>query len=542
MIVSARRFRSSIVSKLVPAVLLVVLGDWMFYQRSLFGGYIGLYGLALIAGLIAGHAGVRRERRAWLAVAAALIFAGALVYDPSLLGWTLFWTAMSLAALLPRTIGFDDGWRWFQRLGWHALRSPFGPLIDFRHALKVRRRRPRPEVRQPLTPLLALPALGSLAFFALFVAANPLLARMVFSIRLPSLGEFDILRPILWTALLALAWSMLRPRLASRLLPTFDGRGDLPLPGVSVASVTLSLVAFNLVFALQNVMDIVYLWGRARLPGDITMADYAHRGAYPLIATALLAALFVLVTLRPGSATAQTPAIRGLVLLWVAQNIFLVASSIERMMDYVGSYSLTGLRIVVLGWMWLVAFGLAAICWRMLTDKSASWLINVNLGAAGILLTIASFADLTAIAAQWNVRHAREAGGTAVNLDLCYLYYSGSSALLPLLELERRPDLTPRFREKVQGVRSDLYAGLMRELGSGQWSIHRQRMFEQAQRELAEMNPAPLPDGPRDCDGDLIGHREAPPQPIMMTPAPTAPAVPRAASPASTSAPAPALR
>ena len=35
----------------------------------------------------------------------------------------------------------------------------------------------------------------------------------------------------------------------------------------------------------------------------MTYAAYAHRGAYPLIVTALIAAGFVLAALRPGSAT-----------------------------------------------------------------------------------------------------------------------------------------------------------------------------------------------------------------------------------------------
>ena len=502
MTASADNHRSKMLWKLAPAILLVALGDLLFYQRGLTGSYIGFYAVALIGGLVAGHPGVRRDRRAWLAVAAALIFAGALAYDPGLLAWTLFWSALGIAALLPRTGPFDDGWRWFQRLAWHALRSPFAPLIDFRKLLRTRRRRPRQQrSRRPLLPVLALPVFGSLVFLFLFAAANPVLARLLYSVRGPDLGEIDIVRPLVWALLFTLTWSFLRPRLALQLLPTFDGRGDLPLPGVSVASVLVSLVAFNLVFALQNAMDVIYLWGEARLPGDMTMADYAHRGAYPLIATALLAALFVLVTLRPGSATSQVPAIRWLVMAWVAQNIFLVASSIERMIDYVGSYSLTELRIVVLGWMTLVAFGLAAICWRMLADKSAGWLINLNLAAATLLLTFASFVDLGTVAAQWNVRHAREAGGKAVHLDLCYLRSLRSSALLPLIELERRPALTPAFREQVQAVRQDLYLDLKRDQAGGDWTLRGARRLKQAHQELAGTQPVPIAPYSRGCNG-----------------------------------------
>src|SRR3546814_2069336 len=61
-------------------------------------------------------------------------------------------------------------------------------------------------------------------------------------------------------------------------------------------------------------------WSGAALPGHVTLAEYAHRGAYTLIATALLAGLFVLVVLRPGEAATRSPRVRGLVVLWIAQN------------------------------------------------------------------------------------------------------------------------------------------------------------------------------------------------------------------------------
>ena len=61
-----------------------------------------------------------------------------------------------------------------------------------------------------------------------------------------------------------------------------------------------SLILFNLLFAVQTALDVIYLWGNAKLPDDITYASYAHRGAYPLILTALLAAGFVLAAMRPG--------------------------------------------------------------------------------------------------------------------------------------------------------------------------------------------------------------------------------------------------
>ncbi|QGP81203.1 DUF4153 domain-containing protein [Sphingobium sp. CAP-1] len=490
--------------KLVPALLVVGFGDWLFYQRHLYGGYLGLFTLAVLGALIAGRPAVRRDPKAWAAVAAAGLCTAALAYDASLLAWTLFWVAAAMAALIPATAGFDDGWRWFQRLVLHGLRAPFVPLMDLRRLLRVRAagRSGRFSLHAALG-LFTLPIVGSAVILSLFAAANPLIERFFASFLLPDLSLSLFVRMLFWGLIFLPVWSLLRPRLARHLLPTFDGRGDLLLPGVSVASVTLSLILFNLLFAAQNLMDAAWLWGWAPMPAGMSMADYAHRGAYPLIATALLAALFVLVTLRPGSATAQMPAIRNLVMLWIGQNIILVASSMLRTADYIDAYSLTRLRIAALIWMALVAFGLATICWRLLRGRSAGWLINVNLAATGLVLGALCFIDLGAIAAQWNVRHAREVGGRGVALDLCYMNELGDSAVLPLLALEQRPDLHPVFRERVQATRirsvDRLEADQFRY-----WSLLGQQRLDEARGMLAQVRPVALTPGDRDCTGGLI--------------------------------------
>jgi hypothetical protein len=288
----------------------------------------------------------------------------------------------------------------------------------------------------------------------------------------------------------------------------------MALSGVSVASVTLSLILFNLLFAAQNLMDAVWLWGWAPMPQGMTMADYAHRGAYPLIATALLAALFVLVTLRSGSDTARTPVIRRLVMLWIGQNIILVASSMLRTADYIEAYSLTRLRIAALLWMALVAFGLAAICWRLLRGHSAAWLINVNLAAAGLVLGAVCFIDLGEVTARWNVRHAREVSGRGVALDLCYMSDLGESALLPLLTLEQRADLRPAFRERVRVTDMWLLDRLEANQANG-WTLLGQRRLARAREMMAQIGPMALAPGDRACDGSLIPPPEPAPDPTQ---------------------------
>jgi hypothetical protein len=275
------------------------------------------------------------------------------------------------------------------------------------------------------------------------------------------------------------------------------------LPGVSPASVLLSLAAFNLIFALQNGLDLAFLWSGAGLPQGMTLAEYAHRGAYPLIATALLAGLFVLVTLRPGSATAASRPIRFLVTLWIAQNLLLVASTMLRTLDYIEAYSLTELRIAALVWMGLVAIGLMLICYRLLRGRSGAWLINANLAAALLALTAGAALDFGGIAAGWNVRHAREVGGRGAALDLCYLRALGPSALLPLIELESRP-LPAELGERVAWLRSRATTDLAeRQADWHGWTWRGARRLADATA-LIEERRLPNIGGNRLCDGRAI--------------------------------------
>jgi hypothetical protein len=359
-------------------------------------------------------------------------------------------------------------------------------------------------------------------FLLLFASANPLISSALGRMRLPPFSPETVARAIFLAGVLVVVWGSFRARRRRKLMALPEGRGTA-LPGVTPASVTLSLVVFNLLFGLQNGLDAAFLWSSADLPEGVTLAEYAHRGAYPLIGTAVLAGLFVLVALSPGSETARRPWVRRLVVLWVLQNLFLVASTMLRTIDYIAVYSLTELRIAALAWMALVGVGLALICWRMLRGKSAAWLLNANTAAAGVVLAAASIVDLGAVAARWNVAHASEVGGRGAALDLCYLNGLGGSALVPLTRLEAR---TPEgaFRDRVSFVRSTIEHDLGKLQASWRSSTLRER------RQLAEARrirrEAGVPDDqlwtqPRRCDGALPP--PPPPQPpgvTYMRPAP----------------------
>jgi hypothetical protein len=221
---------------------------------------------------------------------------------------------------------------------------------------------------------------------------------------------------------------------------------------INTASILRSLILFNALFAVQTVLDLTYLWGGVSLPAGMSYATYAHRGAYPLLIAALLAAAFVLIAMRPGSESERSPLIRKLVYLWTAQTLLLVISSILRLDLYVEVYSLTYLRVAAFVWMILVAIGLILIAARIVLQRSNLWLITGNAMALAVAIYAVSIVNLPALIANYNVQHSRELSGEGVLLDVGYVASLGPQAI-PALDL---------YLARYKGAAAPQYAMTMR--------------------------------------------------------------------------------
>jgi hypothetical protein len=489
--------RPSLAAKGAAAAGLVALADLFFFRTQALGFTLGLFGLAVIVALVAVQPAIQRDRRAVLFLAGAAVMAAGLVERPTFVGWVVYVVLLGMAALSPRAGPADDAWRWFQRLAWQTLAGAFGPALD---ALKLMHRRIKRIRFAPfrLIGLLLLPALGGLVFLALFSAANPVIADLLGHIQRPRL---DPGRVIFWGFVFVLMWGVLRPRFLRKPLATPGARGDRRMPGVSVASVTLSLIVFNLLFAVQNGLDLAFLWSGARLPEQFTLAEYVHAGVYPLMASAVATALFVLIALRPGSEITASKLVRLLVILWVAQNLFVVASSAYRLWLYVESFSLTRVRILVMIWMAMVAVGLVSILWRLLRDLGTGWLLDVNARTLLLVLTGLSVFDIGAVAAHWNVRHSAEKRG-GQSLDLCYLDGLGTSAAVSIAELEQAAAPGSILQARVGKLRAGMAYELEHEVSDWRsWTWRAQRRLDRV-RQLAGGAEAvtDYPEGGGYCD------------------------------------------
>lgn len=425
------------------AVLLAALADFFFYGQPV-GITLFLFGMTLAAAAAAIQPSALSAGRAWFKRVALLVGLLPLLENVSALS-----VAIGLAALAVFALSLVGRLRrGFARIAGQValflLAAPFRFVHDFIRWRKAARRLGRRRIGFAAIAVWIMPLTLGAAFLALFGAANPVIEYWLSLIDLHALLDLiQLPRLAFWLVVLAGVWAFLRPRLP-RLLRRIARRVEpVPVSGVTTttkpakaiediifgkAAILRALVVFNILFAMQTALDATYLWGGIALPDGLTYAAYAHRGAYPLIVTALLAAGFVLAALRPGSATSSDPFIRRLVYVWVAQNIVLVISSILRLELYVGIYALTYWRVAAFVWMGLVAAGLALIIARIALGKSNEWLLSANLLTLSATLYACSFINFAALIANYNVEHSFEMTDHGTELDFWYLRSLGPSA------------------------------------------------------------------------------------------------------------------
>lgn len=268
-----------------------------------------------------------------------------------------------------------------------------------------------------------MPAGIGAIFLLLLIAANPLVEGWITRIDVDNAPSVQ--RMIIWIAVGLLVWPLLR----LRQMNLHKQVATKPRKPVSVAylnqrSVLRALVVFNLIFAVQSALDLGYLWGGVRLPDGMTYASYAHRGAYPLMMTAILAGGFALLA-QPWL---NGRMMRGLLLIWVGQTLVLVMSSILRLDLYVDSYGLTHLRFAAFVWMAVVALGLVVLVMQIVQRYDARWMLVRAFGIGVFAVYTVSLVNVSGYVA----RHQLTVGP----LDTYYVCRLGAGASVAIADYD----------------------------------------------------------------------------------------------------------
>lgn len=461
-------------------ILLVVIGDVLLFDADP-GINLFLTALAIALAVMAIAWRRQRYRHGTVGFVAAIALSLPLIEAPSLVGVALAALGLSIAALLAVRLLPDR----LDRAPGTILRFLLpAPATLVRDAAALRPSFQQQAGRTAAMWLVAwiIPLGLGVIFVSLFAAANPLIEDALARISLPAaLDLLDPLRLIFWLIAAVAIWALLRPKLLRR------RRRKLAAPVSSMrepvwlgrAAILRSLIVFNALFAVQTALDLTYLWGGAALPDGMNHAEYAHRGAYPLIATALLAGAFVLAAMRDDGAADQSRTIRSLVYVFIAQNVLLCISAILRLELYVEVYSLTELRLAAGIWMGLVAIGLVLILLRIWLRQTNGWLIATNLLAVVLVLYATAQLDLSAYVARFNVEHSHELTGQGMSIDLDYLDALGPAAIPALDQLIPRLAPETRIWANAMSLRSELVGDLQDKPGDWRsWSWRQQRLAD----------------------------------------------------------------
>ncbi len=474
------RFFGQISGKITLCIFLVIIADFLFYKEN-FGWTFGIFGFAILGcTLLRNNKGIS-DYSLFSKVVIALTFALLLSLFENL---STLSVCMSSLALITVASPDNKKWQtntieWFLRIRRFLIMSLFRVLFDIFKDRRIHRAIKDNKTSQMQNWLL--PIIFSIIFILLFADANPIVSQYVNLLRLDSiLNLISIHRIIFWALFATFCWAIIRHRINVKK----GKRSFLPRKTFKIlihylfseGAIFRSLIIFNILFVIQNAMDIQYLWAGTEIPQGFSLAQYSHKGAYTLIITAILAAIFAIISLKNNENTT----IKRLINIWVGQNIFLVLSSIWRTLLYIDTYSLTYLRVAALIWMAIVALGLLYIILRNIWNKSSLWLININVITLLFILYISCFVNFGYFISQYNVRSSYEVSGHGKRLDIYYLYKVGVSSLPAIKLVKVRMDSKSNKFKQLEQFERNLESKLKNELYNWRsWTYRKYRISEE---------------------------------------------------------------
>ena len=509
-------WRRSYTVLLSATLISVAAADFFFYGHRI-GWTAAAFALVLLVLLAFRDTRFLRPAGGKIVLLGAVGLLIALIEQPTWLNVTCIILCLGALAIV-NTFGWQrDFPEWAKRWGDLLATGWLRPFSDNSVVIRcLARYGVSPNIARAIFAWLIPLALASV-FVAIFAWANPILADLLGRMfnwignllaRIPEV--FNVPRMCFWMVFAIFAWTLLRARAKRFSRTRYDSGLVRPpvLPGgarvvtvihpvplartrnISAALVVRCLILFNIVFLVENVLDVRFLGHKELLlPTGIEYKEYVRRGAYPLVAAALMAGAFVLITFRTGSETERSKWARRLVYLWIAQTIFLTATAAWRLEQYVELSELTRLRVASTIWFGLVGLGLIFIIWRILQNKTNRWLLNVNALTAALVLYPCCFVNFDGMIADFNIRHCREGGGPGSALDIEYFRNLGTTSLAQFESIRPKIGLEQGTEWRIpqaQAVSDHLHQQLALEESDWRaWTLRRARAAKAVEHQEA---------------------------------------------------------
>jgi Domain of unknown function (DUF4173) len=208
------------------------------------------------------------------------------------------------------------------------------------------------------------------------------------------------------------------------------------------------LISLNVLILLNNVLDFQHVWlGGASIRSPWELKQYVHEGTYLLIFGILLA-IAVLTYLFRGALNfhEKSKLLRGLGVVWLAQNTFLALSVGCRNWQYIDYCGLAYKRIGIFIFLLLTLFGLFFM-YLKIKEKRSFFFVMRRFGWAvyGVLLA-ACFINWDVFITRYNIETPVKTG----IIDVHFLMDDVSAKNLPLL-YENKALLISQFEKTTDG-------------------------------------------------------------------------------------------
>jgi len=271
--------------------------------------------------------------------------------------------------------------------------------------------------------------------------------------------QFDLSfwRCVVWVFVAGIALPILWPspapeaeRIWARELPLLP---DFTAPRTARLQSAVMLGLLNALFCFVNTIDAVYLWAGQALPAGVTASKFVHEGVFSLIVAVLFSALLLAgVFQQSRSVSAWTP-LRVLGLVWIAQNLVLLAGVFLRVKLYLDAFDLTVTRVNLVFFLALVTVGFLLLAIRVWWQRTLGWLLCLNVLATFFLFYTVQFLDTNGFVARYNVGLWERSHETRA-LDLAYLKSLGPPAFEALECVARsgNADLAPKASDFLKEV------------------------------------------------------------------------------------------
>lgn len=188
-------------------------------------------------------------------------------------------------------------------------------------------------------------------------------------------------------------------------------------------------ILLNLVIALNNSLDIYYLFVKQVLPTDLSYTQFLHQGVNTLILSIFMAIGLIMYFFSSRlNFIKNAKYVKLIAYVWIFQNGVLVYLCLYKNIQYISQFGLTYKRIGVYTFLSLAFIGLAFTAFKILKNKTNFFLIRKNSWALYLVLMALGCYD-------WDYEITRHnlSVKTDKNIDYDYLLSLDHSGL-PLLK------------------------------------------------------------------------------------------------------------